>query len=578
MNEVRVISTLKDNVSGQLAKMQDKFDTLGKSKGFQSIVSGVGVGIGVAVWQQATSKIVGFIGDAKEAALAEEESIQKLGTALRANVKDWDGNTAAIERVLKARMDLGFSDDEQRDSLAKLVAATRDVNKALEIQRTAMDLARFKGISLADATDALTKVEAGSFRILKSLGIALQDGATQTEALAAVQRVAAGQAADYANTNRGKLLKSQVELDEAMETFGAQTLPLAVGAMETAAKTATGLAAILELVTKSTEHTSEENDNLGRSFIDAAKGWGPWMNFMASVAENIANTGKVSEVAMEGFAAKAHNELDSAGHAMDNVGKASHEMRRDIVGDAKRAGEAFEDLRETMADEAQGMIDDYFDPIEQRAALHDTRLELFAAEEAARTAKTKEAHQDASADIVEALDDEASGLAKLGAKGKLTNKDIDKFATDAKRNYKNLSKDAREKIDAIIARLRLLASFKTVAVNVRVGMNQGNMGNGGARAAGGPVDANKVYRVGEKGPEWFVSDEAGTIIPNGGGSGGGLPSSSGSGGDLHVHFHGLVAAPTPGDTKRIASALGPAVTKWQQQQGHLARTGTGLRG
>lgn len=45
-------------------------------------------------------------------------------------------------------------------------------------------------------------------------------------------------------------------------------------------------------------------------------------------------------------------------------------------------------------------------------------------------------------------------------------------------------------------------------------------GSGGptppGRASGGPVWANRVYKVGEKGEEWFVPDQNGTIIPNGG--------------------------------------------------------------
>jgi len=34
------------------------------------------------------------------------------------------------------------------------------------------------------------------------------------------------------------------------------------------------------------------------------------------------------------------------------------------------------------------------------------------------------------------------------------------------------------------------------------------------RAAGGPVEANKIYLVGEKGPELVVPSAAGTVIPN----------------------------------------------------------------
>lgn len=43
---------------------------------------------------------------------------------------------------------------------------------------------------------------------------------------------------------------------------------------------------------------------------------------------------------------------------------------------------------------------------------------------------------------------------------------------------------------------------------------------GGARAMGGPVLSNTAYLVGERGPELFVPDVAGTIVPNGGTPGG----------------------------------------------------------
>ncbi len=36
----------------------------------------------------------------------------------------------------------------------------------------------------------------------------------------------------------------------------------------------------------------------------------------------------------------------------------------------------------------------------------------------------------------------------------------------------------------------------------------------GSKAVGGPVNAGQMYRVGERGPEMFVPDVAGRIVPN----------------------------------------------------------------
>ncbi len=41
---------------------------------------------------------------------------------------------------------------------------------------------------------------------------------------------------------------------------------------------------------------------------------------------------------------------------------------------------------------------------------------------------------------------------------------------------------------------------------------------GGARASGGPVDAGLAYLVGEQGPELFVPQASGAIVPNGAGA------------------------------------------------------------
>ena len=44
---------------------------------------------------------------------------------------------------------------------------------------------------------------------------------------------------------------------------------------------------------------------------------------------------------------------------------------------------------------------------------------------------------------------------------------------------------------------------------------------GGSKAVGGPVNAGQIYRVGERGPEMFVPDVAGRIVPNHAMAGGG---------------------------------------------------------
>lgn len=261
----------RDMASGQVGKL-DKTLRGFKSGALDSLPLGFMGAAGAA------ALLTGVMAKGLQGAIAEEAGIRRLSTALAANVTGWDGNTAAIEDALKPRMDLAFADDELRDSLATLIPATRNVNKALDVQAVAMDLARMKGISLQDASEALTKVEAGQYRILKSLGIVLKDGATQTEALAAVQAVAAGQAAAYMDTTAGKMELLKVKTDELAESLAGNALP----AISDLADTVTGLGGAMAFVRQPTLEASDA-----------------WMDFMEAASSFIPLGGPVKQMLAE---------------------------------------------------------------------------------------------------------------------------------------------------------------------------------------------------------------------------------------------------------------------------------------
>lgn len=184
--------------------------------GLASNLGGLVVPAGLAIAAVAS---YGF--EAAKAYQAHEVAVGKLTTSLNENVPAWQSQKQAITDTTDAAVKLGFTDTETTNAMAGLVAATHDVGEATQILATAEDLARFSGISLQDATDALTKVEAGSYKMLKSLGIELAKGATQTEALAAVQKVAGGQAQSYANSDLGAVAVASAKVDAANEKIGA---------------------------------------------------------------------------------------------------------------------------------------------------------------------------------------------------------------------------------------------------------------------------------------------------------------------------------------------------------------------
>lgn len=191
--------------------------------------AGFGLGAGISVFNLATralGAVVDVMGDAIRMAMEEEAGIVQLTRSIEENDRAWDGNIDAIEEVISAREDLAFADGEQRESLRQLVAVTKDHEKALDLQRIAMDLARLRGMSLADAGTLIGKVYAGNVGILSRYGIQLAKGTTATEALAEIQRRAAGQAEAYASTTQGKLVRAQIALENAMESLGFALTPV----------------------------------------------------------------------------------------------------------------------------------------------------------------------------------------------------------------------------------------------------------------------------------------------------------------------------------------------------------------
>lgn len=502
------------------------------------LLQGLGIGAGLGVASLVTTvirELTAVVGDSIRAFNEDQVSQQKLRTSLEANVRSWDGNTAAIEGVLASRMKLGFSDDEQRESLAQLVVATNDVSKALEIQRAAMDLARLKGISLAEAGQALIKIEGGQFRALKAMGIQLKQGATAQDALTAVQKAATGQAEDYAETNDGKVLVSQVKVNDAMERLGEVLAgPVADGSVA-AADAIVGLFDALGKVGAKAEevlggdlgqvfadigrnpNTDEAVTELGKldqaitdfldDFVDFATPWDDYVKQSDERAQAIraeseslddamlrANHGVVSST--DGMRAGFRTLIPAAKDASYKVAQSFDKMVDDLIGDANR------------------LISDFFDPIHARQDRFDARQALSAAIVEAGQARTKEAHRDAKRAILQALQDEIDANQRLGDKSELTVEKVKQLRRDATRAYKALGRDVPAELQKIIDKQLEIARLRNIKITVSNQITGGGSG-ANARAAGGRVMAGVEYRTNEYGQEFFRPDTGGTVIPAG---------------------------------------------------------------
>ena len=89
---------------------------------------------------------------------------------------------------------LGFTDEDVMKSLGSLIVVTKNYGQANREMGIAQDLARFKSVSLEQATKALTMAHAGSLRALKQLGLDIPKVTTAQDALKASTKTHTGQA------------------------------------------------------------------------------------------------------------------------------------------------------------------------------------------------------------------------------------------------------------------------------------------------------------------------------------------------------------------------------------------------
>lgn len=531
---------------GTASKELSKFDKLfGKVK--QSTKDGFGIGVGAAITakgfqliDQAASAALGVLGDMTEAAIADEESISRLSASLRANIPAWNGNTDAIERTIKARTALGFSDDEQRESLSRLVAATHDTSKALAIERTAMDLARFKRISLGEATDALTKVEAGSYRILKSLGIALKDNATQTEALAAVQAIATGQAEAYTETVRGKMIRAQVAVDEAMENFGRTTLPV--------------VAEGLNVVTFALDRTIVPLERLEDAARRGSQGAQAQFTQLQHAADELGvSLERAWELANEAGTLSVDVLRSNMRNAADELdrGERSYAKAADALGQALPDGiQAGADDAIAIAARTPGDLADAL-----REGRNDWQTEL---------SQFKSDFEDALSPMAEIAQIEGILAGKELADG-LRSSDLivraeaDELVRKLRDRLAVLADQARaegQRAGEAAAR-GLISGFGSPVLKARMRVTK-NREEAEFLASGGPARANKPYIVGEDGPELFVPNTSGRVIPNDKmTSGVGMPGS----GSIRINANVAVSTRDVNTAQNIKRRYGPTPTQ-----------------
>jgi phage-related protein len=218
---LELVVQLKDSASEGLDKIGEKGGALGP------LVSGGALAAGGAV-----VALGGFLVEAAKSASEEQEGMDRLGTTMKANIPNFTGSEDAAEGFVTKMESLAFSDDAARDSLNKLIPRTHDLGEAQKLTTLAADLARSKNIDLSTATDIVGKVYGGNVGVLGRYGIQVDKNATSTEALAAIQAMAGGQAETYANSTAGSADRLKVAMGDAMETIGHAVLNIVSGPLQ----------------------------------------------------------------------------------------------------------------------------------------------------------------------------------------------------------------------------------------------------------------------------------------------------------------------------------------------------------
>lgn len=216
-----IVSIVGDasKLASSLGQADSKVSAFGKS-----------IDLGVIAKGAALAGVVGIAANALydmgKAAGEDRAEAAKLDQVIRAAGAATGDYTAQVESAITAGQDRAFTDTQTREALQSLVTATGSVTQSTALLATAQDVARFAGVDLATAADAIAKAQAGQDMQLARLIPGLAKGATATDTIANASKAAAGQADAFANSTEGQMARSSDAMAELGETIGSAVLPI----------------------------------------------------------------------------------------------------------------------------------------------------------------------------------------------------------------------------------------------------------------------------------------------------------------------------------------------------------------
>ncbi len=538
-NTVRIRAVLDDKVSSGLDKIRARFDTLGKSKGAQSVLQGVGIGAGINAFN-ALGTVIGsvtdYIGESIKAASDLHESMSKsevvFGSASRA-VEEFGTNAAdSIGLSKQAAIEAAATLGNLFTGIGQTKTAAAGMSTAMV--QLAGDLASFNNIDPTDALEKLRSGLSGESEPLRSVGVFLTEAKVKAKAM----QMGLGDAHHELSEGQKVLARYQIILDETGNAQG------------DFARTSDGLA-------NSTRKVAAEQANLSAKLGEEAAplallGTQLQLNFVRGVTVAGDAIGQAFDrigMSLSGLNAdqiKAREEAAKTGvrfgKLADDVTSAVQEAARqpDLIANAmtgtehrvKTSSKLIADHLQAMTDiivsAAEEAIGQAFDPLIAKQEALANLSELAAARRTIASKKASKEEKAAARSTILSLEQtNAEYLVKLAKAGQAGSTAYKKGIAELKGEIKNASGPTKKALQDVLDKIHQIEKDgKVIPINFVLSA-EGSGLSPGHKAAGGP--ASGLTWVGERGPELlnlpngsYVNDHGSSMAMAGSRGGGGM--------------------------------------------------------
>lgn len=528
---------------------------LGRLQGGFNLLKGAMAGIGLAA-------IAGQFRDMAGAAIEDAESQTVLANALRTNVGATDDMIASNERWISSmQVATRTADTDLRQAITDLTVSGRSLEEAQKDIAIATDIAASKGIELGAVIKALVRAQAsGSTGGLARLGIQTKNAAgemlTYDEVLKNAAKTMGGTAARAAGTLAGALERSKIAMEEAREEAGDNFAPALVELTDTwnefkiallgGNKELAGLQSVFDsLITNGIDPFEDQVASAGFVLAEFARQFREPMDTqtfetlvmmlgltndqVVELRRNFLQNGDALDITddklanINGLLDEYVGVADPAVLATRRYQKAQQDAAAAAASLGDETGLTTEELREQ-----RDLLRELTDPVfaVQKAVDRLSDAQERAVEAASEAGTGSREYDDALSDVLLAVQDLEFAQQDLNDLGPESQQRFIELAAaagiplevlqDFLDRYLNIRDILAEPLPNPFANWQMTEGlgFPVIGAPSAPNVAPPLTVSGGPKAFGGPVSANQMYLVGERGPEMFVSGTSGSILSN----------------------------------------------------------------